>query len=109
MTDTLVAEVRGSISVMCRAELPAARRFDEPSEEDVEEEEEEEEEEEPSAVKLNSGCAVVRVETSAPVARSHVRSVWSHDAEYATVGSAGLNITAETGAVCAVRSARGPR
>jgi hypothetical protein len=40
--------------------------------------------------------------------RSNVRTVWSMEAEYATVASSGLKMTACTGAVCAEMSSRGP-
>jgi hypothetical protein len=61
-----------------------------------------------SAVREKRGWEVVLVSTREAVVRSHVRTVWSWEAEYATVESFGLKITAWTGAVCAERSCKGP-
>ena len=52
------------MSVTCRAEVPTARRF-----------------RSGSAVRERRAWEVVRVSTSEAVGRSHVRSVWSHEAE----------------------------
>ena len=51
---------------------------------------------------------MVLVSTKLDVVRSKVRTVWSCEHEYATVGSSGLNITPYTGAVWADMSERGP-
>lgn len=64
MAAMVVAEARGSISVMCRAEVPDASR-----------------ERDGSAVSERRECCVERVETGVPVGRSHVRREWSHEAE----------------------------
>lgn len=61
------------------------------------------------AAREMSGWDVVRVSTREEVARSKVRTVWSSEAEYATVLSSGLKITACTGAVCESSMERGPR
>jgi len=93
MTCVLAAETLGSNNVICLALVPAARSCElMPG----------------RAVKEKSGCDVVRVSTSDEVVRSKVRTVWSIDAEYATVGSSGLKMTAWTGAVCADMRLRGP-
>lgn len=66
MTCVLDAETRGSRSVICRAEVPAARSW------------------EPipgRAVRENKGWEVVRVSTNAEVVRSKVRMVWSWEQE----------------------------
>lgn len=47
--------------------------------------------------------------TSEAVGRSHVRSVWSHDVECATVESLEANVMADTGAECDFKSTTGPR
>ena len=47
--------------------------------------------------------------TSEAVERSHVRSVWSQETEYATVGSSGAKIVSETGAECDFMRTKGPR
>lgn len=89
----LAAEARGSSNVMCRALVPTAKScVPSPG----------------SAMRENRGWDVVRVSTREPVVRSKVRMVWSMDAEYATVESRGLKITAWTGAVCAEMRWRGP-
>ena len=62
-----------------------------------------------NAVKARRGCEVVRVSTKFDVVRSKVLTVWSWEAEYATVESSGLKIAAETGAVCDEIIERGPR
>ena len=60
----VVADARGSISVICLALVPAARRL---------------------ALGIATSdsreCPVVRVSTSVLVGKSHVRSVWSCEAE----------------------------
>ena len=78
----MVAESRGSMRVMCLAEVPTARRF-----------------RSCSAVKERRECDVVRVSTKVVVGRSQVRTVWSREAEYATVASLGAKIVDDTGAV----------
>ena len=75
-----------------RAEVPAARRL-----------------RSGRVVRERRAWEVVRVSTSVVVGRSHVLSVWSHEAEYATVGSVGANATEETGAECDLIKASGPR
>lgn len=89
----LEAEIRGSSNVICLALVPAANSCELiPG----------------RAVRENNGWAVVRVSTREAVVRSKVRTVWSMEAEYATVASRGLKMTAWTGAVCAEISSRGP-
>lgn len=46
--------------------------------------------------------------TSDEVGRSQVRSVWSHEVEYATVESLEANVTADTGALCDFNNTIGP-
>lgn len=60
------------------------------------------------AVRDSRGCDVVLVSTRLDVVRSNVRMVWSSEAEYATVRSRGLKMTACTGAVCESIMERGP-
>ena len=67
--------------VMWRAEVPAARRLSEGS-----------------AVRESRVCEVKRVSTGVLVGRSQVLRLWSQDVEYATVGSLGAKMVAETGA-----------
>lgn len=67
--------------VMWRAEVPAARRLSEES-----------------AVRESRVCEVKRVSTGVLVGRSQVLRLWSQDVEYATVGSLGAKMVAETGA-----------
>lgn len=84
MTWVLEADILGSKRVMCLALVPAANSWELiPG----------------SAVRENNGCDVVRVSTRDAVVRSNVRTVWSMDAEYATVASRGLKIIACTGAL----------
>lgn len=66
--EMVVAEARGSISVMWRADVPTARRLREDSE-----------------ARERREWDVERVSTDMEVVRSQVRSVWSQEAEYATV------------------------
>lgn len=63
----VLEEARGSMSVICRAELPVARIW--------------EEEMEGSEAMERSGCEVVRVSTTFDVSRSRVFTVWSKDVE----------------------------
>ncbi len=77
----MVAVTRGSIKAICRAAEPAATRLTAES-----------------AASERSAWDVVRVSTEAPDVKSQVRSVWSQEVEYPTVGSCGANIVAETGA-----------
>ena len=77
---------------MWRAEVPVARRF-----------------REGIAHKERSEWPVVRVSTHVAVGRSHVLSVWSCEAEYATVASSGLKIMLETGELWPVNVANAPR
>lgn len=88
----MVADTRGSINAICRAAEPAANRFTADS-----------------AASERSACAVVRVSIAVPDGKSQVRRVWSQETEYATVGSFGAKIVAETGAEWAFRMASGPR
>ena len=88
----VVAEARGSMRVMCRADVPTAMRF-----------------KDGNAERERRAWDVVRVSTSDEVGRSHVRSVWSQETEYATVGSLGANMVSETGAECDFRTVIGPR
>jgi hypothetical protein len=67
MMAVVVEEARGSISVICRAELPVARMWDE--------------EREGSEAMERRGCDVVRVSTTVDVSRSRVFTVWSKDVE----------------------------
>lgn len=67
MMAVVVEEARGSISVICRAELPVARIW--------------EEEREGREEMERSGCEVVRVSTTVDVSRSRVFTVWSKDVE----------------------------
>ena len=90
--ETVAAEARGSMRVMWRAEVPAARSL-----------------KVGRAVSERRGCEVVRMSTLDWTVRSQVRSVWSQEVEYATVLSVGEKIVAETGAVWPVRKDRGPR
>ena len=64
MADTVVAEARGSTSVMCRAEVPAARRL-----------------RDGNAVRESRGWEVDLVSTHVDVGRSQVLRLWSHDVE----------------------------
>ena len=68
MADTVVAEALGSMSVMCRADVPAARSLSVGK-----------------ATKESKECEVDLVSTHVEVGRSHVLSEWSQDVEYATV------------------------
>lgn len=77
----MVADTRGSIRTICRAAEPAASRLTVGS-----------------AASERSACDVERVSTGVPDGKSQVRSVWSQEVEYATVGSCGAKIVAETGA-----------
>jgi hypothetical protein len=86
------AEARGSMSVICRAEDPAASKLTPRI-----------------SVKHRSGCIVLFDSTCLDVVRSHVRTVWSHDAEYATVESASLKTAAEATSVCPSIINKGPR
>ena len=81
MAETVVAEARGSMSVMWRAEVPAARRL-----------------RDGRAVRESRACEVRRVSTGVLVGRSQVLRLWSHEVEYATVGSLGAKMVSETGA-----------
>lgn len=87
-----MAEARGSMSVMWRAEVPAARRL-----------------REGRAIRESRECEVRRVSTGVLVGRSQVLRLWSQEVEYATVGSLGAKIVAETGAEWDFRRERGPR
>ncbi len=88
----VVAEARGSMRVMWRAEVPAARRL-----------------REGRAVRESREWEVRRVSTGVLVGRSQVLRLWSQEEEYATVGSFGAKMVAETGAEWDLRRERGPR
>ena len=77
---------------MCRADVPVASRF-----------------REGMAHRERREWPVVRVSTQVEVGRSHVLSVWSCDAEYATVASSGLKMTLDTGELWPVNVASAPR
>jgi hypothetical protein len=99
MTEVVTALARGSISVMCRADVPAARRWlDPPAAPEV-----------GSAHKDRRLWAVMRVSTTVEVSRSSVLSVWSSEAEYATVGSSGWKITLVAAWLWAAIRDSGPR
>jgi hypothetical protein len=78
--------------VMCRAEDPAARRLTPRI-----------------SVRHRSGRIVLLESTCFDVVKSHVRNVWSHDAEYPTVASCNLNIAADATSVWPSIKDRGPR
>lgn len=88
----MVADTRGSTNVMYRATEPAATRLTVDR-----------------AASEKSACAVVRVSTAVPDGRSQVRRVWSQEVEYATVGSCGAKITADTAPEWAFMRVSGPR
>ncbi len=92
MAEIVVAEARGSMRVMWRAEVPAARRL-----------------RVGRAVRERRECEVRRVSTGVLVGRSQVLRLWSQEVEYATVGSLGAKMVAETGAEWDFRRERGPR
>ncbi|KAH4071495.1 hypothetical protein HBH79_036880 [Parastagonospora nodorum] len=91
MTLICVADTRGSMSVMWRAEVPVAIRL-----------------REGMAQRESSECPVVRVSTHCAVGRSQVLRVWSCDAEYATVASSGLKMTLDTGELWPVNVVNAP-
>lgn len=64
MAEIVVAEARGSISVMCRADVPAARRF-----------------RDGNADKDSREWDVDLVSTQDDVGRSHVLRLWSQEVE----------------------------
>lgn len=68
--------------VMCRADVPAARRL-----------------RSARAAMESRACDVVLVSTNEAVGRSQVRRVWSQEVEYPTVGSLGAKVVEDTGAV----------
>lgn len=68
IAEIVVAEARGSMSVICRAEEPAARRLSDDNE-----------------VSENSEWDVDLVSTHLDVGISHVFKLWSQEVEYATV------------------------
>jgi hypothetical protein len=91
----VVEEARGSMRVMCLAEVPAARMCDD--------------ETEGKEVIERRGWEVVRVSTTVDVSRSSVLTVWSREVEYATVGSSGWKITDVVGPLWPCMRDRGPR
>lgn len=86
------AEARGSMRVMCRAEEPAASRLTPRI-----------------SVRHSIGCIVVFDSTCLEVVKSQVRTVWSHDDEYATVASDSLKMAAEATSVWPSIRESGPR